>query len=56
MIGWGVAILPYVEQNAVYQQYNLAALNFDPSNRPVLGTHLNVQVCPSDINTSPKTR
>src|SRR5476649_1630659 len=31
-MGWGVAILPYIDQGALYSQYNTSLFNWDPAN------------------------
>ena len=48
LMGWGVAILPYVEQGNLYSQYNAAAYNWDPSNTNVLTTPVTIFNCPAD--------
>jgi prepilin-type N-terminal cleavage/methylation domain-containing protein len=57
-MGWGVAILPYVEQGNLYRLYDNTKFNGDPANFPVLATPLKIQNCPSDpyagtLQTSP---
>jgi prepilin-type N-terminal cleavage/methylation domain-containing protein len=47
-MGWGVAILPYLEQDNLYQLYRDDLLNSDPANADVVGTPLAVMNCPSD--------
>jgi prepilin-type N-terminal cleavage/methylation domain-containing protein/prepilin-type processing-associated H-X9-DG protein len=47
--GWGIQILPYIEQGNLYNQYNLTLPNVDPNNLPVLQTSLPIFNCPSDI-------
>jgi prepilin-type N-terminal cleavage/methylation domain-containing protein len=48
MEGWGIMILPFIEQGNLYKRYNLLLPNVDPSNLPVLQTSLSVFTCPSD--------
>jgi prepilin-type N-terminal cleavage/methylation domain-containing protein/prepilin-type processing-associated H-X9-DG protein len=43
---WGAYILPYVEQNNLYVQYNLAQ---PVQNSPAIQTYVKTFVCPSDI-------
>jgi prepilin-type N-terminal cleavage/methylation domain-containing protein len=51
--GWGTMILPYVEQNNLYQQFRFPLSIIDdttasPTNKRLLATKLPVFVCPSD--------
>src|SRR5262245_55977961 len=47
--GFGIFLLPYLEQNALYQQYNFNLTFSDPNpqQRAVVGTLLKVFLCPS---------
>ena len=47
LTGWGVCILPYIEQGVLYKKYNHDVFNRDVLNQPVLNTWLNHQLCPS---------
>ncbi len=47
---WAIDILPYMEQDNLYRQYNLTALNWDATNRPVIRTPVKAYSCPSDPN------
>ncbi|MBI3464084.1 MAG: DUF1559 domain-containing protein [Planctomycetes bacterium] len=47
-MGWGIAILPYVEQENLYKKYDNKRFNWDPENYPVVSTPLAVMTCPSD--------
>ena len=47
-MGWGVAILPFIEQGNLYNLYNPQLLNYDPANANVIGTPLKIQNCPAD--------
>ena len=47
--GWGVSILPYIEQSTLSNAYNFQVHNWDPSNSTVYQTKLSAQLCPSDI-------
>ncbi len=40
--GWGVHLLPYVEQDNLYQRYNWSKNWYDPANAPVISTPLSV--------------
>lgn len=51
--GWGTFILPYLEQQALYNQLKASSLELhdvlqDPQLRPVAQTVLPIYVCPSD--------
>jgi prepilin-type N-terminal cleavage/methylation domain-containing protein len=48
--GWGVGLLPYVEQDALFRQYDDTVVNTDVKNRLVVQTFVSVYTCPSDIN------
>src|SRR5262245_52130226 len=49
-VSWGVYILPYVEQDNLYKQYNLTgAIGANP-NQTVVSTHLKIFQCPSTPN------
>jgi prepilin-type N-terminal cleavage/methylation domain-containing protein/prepilin-type processing-associated H-X9-DG protein len=55
-VGWGVFLLPYVEQDGLFNQYNFNApffytnLAFGIDNQSVSNTPLKVFLCPSAIN------
>jgi prepilin-type N-terminal cleavage/methylation domain-containing protein len=51
-MGWGIIILPYLEQNALFQRYDNTKFNHDVANAEVLATRLTVQICPTDPFTS----
>ncbi len=44
---WGVMILPFIEQSAMYSQYNFNISWFAPGNDPITTTQLTAFVCPS---------
>jgi prepilin-type N-terminal cleavage/methylation domain-containing protein/prepilin-type processing-associated H-X9-DG protein len=49
--GWGtwmIAILPYLEQNALYAQYDTQYLNDAPQNQAVCQTTVPAYACPAD--------
>jgi len=48
---WTIAILPFVELQTLYDQYDQNYFNEDVVNRAVVQTFTSVFVCPSDINT-----
>ncbi len=45
--GWGTMILPYIEQQAVYDQYNFNADWFDPLNQTIVQQNIKTFLCPS---------
>ncbi|MDB5342108.1 MAG: hypothetical protein JWP89_485 [Schlesneria sp.] len=47
-MGWGIAILPYIDQAPLYNTYNSSLFNADVANQPVLKQRLAAQNCPSD--------
>lgn len=45
---WIPFVLPYIEQQALYDKYNLKVIWADPSNRPAVNSvHLQIMQCPS---------
>jgi prepilin-type N-terminal cleavage/methylation domain-containing protein/prepilin-type processing-associated H-X9-DG protein len=46
---WAIEILPYIEQTALYNQYNQKALNNTPGNRAVGQQRVSTYECPSDL-------
>jgi prepilin-type N-terminal cleavage/methylation domain-containing protein len=47
--GWGAYLLPYLEQNQLYQQINFKLDVGDPANAVVRTSILKIFICPSDI-------
>ena len=45
-----IAILPYLEQQGLYDRYDQSVYNSHPNNLPVLQTPLSVMICPVDPN------
>jgi prepilin-type N-terminal cleavage/methylation domain-containing protein/prepilin-type processing-associated H-X9-DG protein len=45
--GWGLFILPYMEQKALYDSYDFKYDYYDPKNQAVTETNLKVYICPS---------
>jgi prepilin-type N-terminal cleavage/methylation domain-containing protein len=45
--GWGPFILPYVEQDALFKQYDFRAPYYDPGNQTVISRRLSLFQCPS---------
>jgi prepilin-type N-terminal cleavage/methylation domain-containing protein/prepilin-type processing-associated H-X9-DG protein len=56
---WAILILPYIEQDNLYKQYNNNVRNTAAVNQPVAQQYVSVYTCPSDINArmvmSPET-
>src|SRR5262252_8727014 len=51
--GWTVAILPYLEQGNLFQQYlDNPVPNQDPKNQAFRETYLDVFTCPSDLRAN----
>ena len=46
--GWGVGILPYMEQNNIYQLFNPLLPLTDAANKPFLRSQIQGYKCPSD--------
>jgi hypothetical protein len=49
--GWAISILPFMEQQPLFDTYNQNFPNTHAVNTPVIQTFLEPQICPSDINT-----
>src|SRR5260370_1779358 len=47
---WAILILPYVEQDNLFKQYNNTLRNTHPQNQAVVQQYLSVYTCPSDPN------
>ena len=48
--GWTIFLLPYLEQQNLWNQYNDTVPNIATNNKAVRETYLSVYTCPSDIN------
>lgn len=46
---WGIAILPFLEQDLLYRQYDNKKTNIDTANRPVVQADVKFYTCPSDL-------
>jgi prepilin-type N-terminal cleavage/methylation domain-containing protein/prepilin-type processing-associated H-X9-DG protein len=46
--GWGIALLPYLEQGNLYNQFNNKIPNQAPANEPARITYVAVYTCPVD--------
>ncbi len=51
--GWGTFLLPYIEQQALYDQYQWEYDFYDPENKDVVETKLSVFICPSVVRDDP---
>ncbi|MAT67985.1 MAG: hypothetical protein CMJ58_00500 [Planctomycetaceae bacterium] len=49
---WAILILPFIEQQALFDQYDFSVTNEDPKNESVRQAFLSTQVCPSDLETA----
>jgi prepilin-type processing-associated H-X9-DG protein len=47
---WGVYLLPYIEQDNLYKQYNVTAPFSDPGNQAVIATPVKIYQCPAAPN------
>src|SRR6187200_2836948 len=45
--GWAMLILPYIEQDAMYRQYNLRLDWRHPANQPIVSSPIPIMQCPS---------
>jgi len=44
---WTIMIMPYIEQDAMYRQYQFAVSWAHPANKPVIANRINIMECPS---------
>ena len=51
LTNWAVSILPYLEQQALYNRYDMTAYNEDPANEEVRESAVAVYCCPTDRDT-----
>jgi len=47
---WAILLLPYIEMDNLFRQYNDNLPNIDPANRMVREMYVPTYTCPSDIN------
>jgi prepilin-type N-terminal cleavage/methylation domain-containing protein len=52
---WAILILPYLEEQSLFQQYDFSTYNEAPQNAKVREAQVGVYVCPSDHQTSTLT-
>ncbi len=50
--GWGTVILPFLEQQGIYDQYNFNADWFDPLNQSVVQQNIKTFLCPTSPDAS----
>ncbi len=48
---WSISILPYHEEQPLYDRYDFTQFNEAPANAFVRETHLDIHKCPADVNT-----
>lgn len=48
---WAISILPYIEQQVLYDQYDMNATNIDPGNKIVRETKVSTYMCPTELET-----
>ena len=53
-LGWMVSILPYIEQPALYNQFDFDRSWNDPVNEPVVSQVIPVYKCPTALDNHPK--
>ncbi len=46
---WGLSLLPYIEQQPLFDQFDFTASTADAVNDPVVATHIALYACPSDL-------
>ncbi|VTS03426.1 Uncharacterized protein OS=Pirellula staleyi (strain ATCC 27377 / DSM 6068 / ICPB 4128) GN=Psta_0603 PE=4 SV=1: N_methyl_2: SBP_bac_10 [Gemmata massiliana] len=46
-VGWGIFLLPYIEQDNLYRQYSFAMPFYYGTNQPVANTKIKMFLCPS---------
>jgi prepilin-type N-terminal cleavage/methylation domain-containing protein/prepilin-type processing-associated H-X9-DG protein len=51
--GWGVFLLPYIEQGNVANIYNMNQPFITPGNQTAIQTQLKIMLCPSAVHASP---
>ena len=51
--GWGTFILPFIEEQAIYDRYNFKYDFYDPVNKDVVETKLPVFLCPTVNHENP---
>ncbi len=49
---WAISILPYLEQQPLYDRYDMESYNEDPVNQEVRETLLPVHACPSELDVN----
>src|SRR5262249_41324485 len=47
---WAILLLPFIEQDNLYKQYNFSKTSEDPLNAPVVQSYVKTYTCPSDTN------
>lgn len=50
-VSWGTALLPYLDQASIYNQWNMEKWYLQPENQKLAQTQLQVFICPSNPNS-----
>jgi prepilin-type N-terminal cleavage/methylation domain-containing protein/prepilin-type processing-associated H-X9-DG protein len=50
---WGIFLMPYIEQDALFRQYDLNQTFVVPQNQAVISQPVKVMVCPSAVHSAP---
>jgi prepilin-type N-terminal cleavage/methylation domain-containing protein/prepilin-type processing-associated H-X9-DG protein len=50
--GWAIELLPYIEQDNLYKQYNQTLTNQDPANQAFCKTPVKTYMCPTDLRAA----
>jgi prepilin-type N-terminal cleavage/methylation domain-containing protein/prepilin-type processing-associated H-X9-DG protein len=51
--GWGVYLLPFIEQDNLFKQYNMNQPFVTPGNQAVISNPVKTMLCPSAIHSAP---
>ncbi|WP_435021588.1 DUF1559 domain-containing protein [Tundrisphaera sp. TA3] len=49
---WSIALLPSMEQTALFNSYNFSNFNYEPQNKTLRESIVATYLCPSDLNTN----
>jgi prepilin-type N-terminal cleavage/methylation domain-containing protein len=48
-MNWGIALLPYIEQQALFNQYDDTVINLDPKNSYIRQVYMATYTCPAEL-------